>query len=140
MGLLSKFVNFIRFGTASFTDYERRVLRAVEERLSTETGERFRKRINAVNLVQRIDGGREVNCFVIFKGRAILAEETRINSSSGEQILARFTVRGPLGTSNTGNVWLVDGNLFSIEFNDPTEHADPGSIEKIDVEMIATTS
>lgn len=131
--MLSWIKNIFRQGTSGFRAYERAVLDAVAHELPVDAEHRLQERIRAVNLVQRIDGGREVNCYVMQHGQPVLNDSTRIDDSQGERSLATFRVDGPLGTTNKGEVWLVDGNFFSIEFDDATEHANAEAISSIQV-------
>ncbi len=131
--LLSRIVSVFKSGTTSFNAYERRLIEAIQAALPAPVSQRFAERIFSINLVQRIDGGREVNCFSVVRGRAVLDGVTRICALPGEAILARLIVVGPPGTSNTADAWLVDGNFFSIEFSEPTEHAEANRIEGIQV-------
>ena len=39
-------------------------------------------------------------------------------------------------TENTGAVWLVNGNLFSIQFEKPTEHADAKEVSAVSVDLV----
>lgn len=137
MGVLSWIGRLMRPGSRSFSDYERKVLEAVALRLPPDAAERLTRRIEEVNLVQRLDGGREVNCYSIKGGRVVVNPDSRIESSTGERMLARFQVRGGQLASNEGEVWLVDGSLFSIEFRDSTEHAEPKDVVSIAVELAA---
>lgn len=135
MSIFSWVGRALRRGSRSFSEYERLVLDAVAEHLPPGAAERFLRRVQAVNLVQRLDGGREVNCYAMQNGRAVLDSGTRVDSSTGERILARFRIEGTKQTSNVGEVWMVDGNLFSIEFRDPTEHAESSQVTAIAVEI-----
>jgi hypothetical protein len=140
MGLISAIAGVFRRGTPGFTEFERRVLDAVAAELSSENRDRFFARVHAVNLVQRLDGGREINCFTMREGRAVLDDATRINDSTGEREFARVRVDGPPGTANSGKVWLVEGNLFSIEFDEPTEHTDLTAVRDVRVELLPDES
>jgi len=131
--LLSRITSVFKSGTTSFNPYEQRLVEAIRAALPARVRERFAERIASVNLVQRIDGGREVNCFSIIRRKAVLQDATRICDLPGEAILARVTIVGPPGTANIADVWLVGGNLFSIEFSEPTEHADSSQVERIQV-------
>ena len=133
--MLSWVKNIFRQGTSGFRAYEIVVLDAVTNELPTDMRHRLQERIRTVNLVQRIDGGREVNCYVMQHGKPVLDDATRIDESQGERSLAKFRVEGPPGTANKGEVWLVDGNLFSIEFDDATEHANAEAIASIQIDL-----
>jgi hypothetical protein len=133
MGIGAVVARLFRRGTPGFSDFEAKVLLALSEVLSPTEVERLRERVRRINLVQRLDGGREVNAFAMRGGRPVLDEDTRLDSSIGEKVLARITIEGPAGTANMAKVWLVEGNLFSIEFDEPTEHADTSAISSIRV-------
>ncbi len=123
------------WGTAKLTDYELIVLNAVSSRLDSLSEARLLARISSINLVQRIDGGREVNCYQILKGKPYFDASTRLREEDGEHLLADFRIHGPSGVKNSGKVWLVNGFFFSIEFQDPTEHANSRDVVGIDVHL-----
>lgn len=135
MSLWNQFRALVKGGTAGFNGFEHKVLNAVIEMLPPDAQEKIKARILSINLVQRLDGGREVNCFSLKGGRSVLEEATRIDSQIGERKLARFCVETTNEGLNAGDVWLVDGNLFSIEFQNPTEHADAVLVKSIQVEL-----
>jgi len=122
-------------GTPSFNDYEIAILKTIAKQLPEELRERFRSRIDGVNLVQRLDGGREVNSYVMEGRRPIMEDSTKLDSSAGEKLLATFYVTGDVGTANSGKAWLVDGNFFALEFDEPTEHATKEKISEIMVNV-----
>lgn len=121
--VLSRILRYFQAGTPGFNDYEMAILDAIAKQLSEESRERLQRRIEGVNLVQRLDGGREVNSYVMKGRHPMMEDSTRLDSSAGEKLLAEFDVLGSIGTANSGKAWLVDGNLFSLEFDEPTEHA-----------------
>lgn len=135
--MLTKILTFFSMGTSGFNDYELAILNAISDQLSEELQERLHRRINSVNLVQRLDGGREVNAYAMEKRhpmkkrRPILDDATRLNSSAEESILATFQITGSVGTANSGKAWLVNGFFFSLEFDEPTEHARKENISEI---------
>jgi hypothetical protein len=129
------FKNFFKAGSSSLSEFERAVLARVSQALPPEEEQKLRNRIESVNLVQRLDGGREVNCYVMHGGSPVFPEETRLDFSKGERLLAKLTITGPLGTANSGSVWLINGNFFALEFRSPTEHANANSITDIQVDI-----
>jgi hypothetical protein len=133
MGIGAVLSRLFRRGTSGFTEFESKVLSALSDVLTPTEMERLHERVKRINLVQRLDGGREVNAFAMQGGKPVLDEDTRLDSSTGEKALAQITIEGIAGTANKARVWLVDGNLFSIEFDDPTEHADTSGISSIRV-------
>ncbi len=133
--LVWTFINLLRRGTKSFSAYERRVLDAVTSELDEGAKRRWMARIDAINLVQRLNGAREVNCYSMLGGRPSMDGASRIVDVEGEFKFATVVVGGATGTTNTVDVWLVDGVLFSLEFKEPTEHADPLLITEIRVDL-----
>lgn len=136
MGLLSAIIGVFRRGSRGFSEYELRVLEAIARELRPDVAARLQYRIESINLVQRLDGGREVNAFSMSGGHATTNEPGRLDRLPGEHKLAYVEVSGAPGTANTCVVWLVDGHLFSLEFDEPTEHADESAIEAIKAEVL----
>ncbi len=129
------FRNFFKAGSSSLNEFERAVLASVLRALRPVEEQKLSKRIGDINLVQRLDGGREVNCYAMHGGSAIFPDETRLDSSTGERLLAKLAIKGPPGTENSCSVWLVDGNFFALEFKSPTEHAEALAIANIQVDI-----
>jgi hypothetical protein len=135
MGFLDAIQGLLKGGTRGFSGLERAVLTQASRALPQTLQRRWEQRIESVNLVQRFDGGREVNCYVMKHGKPVLDDDTRIDDAAGEKVLARFVVEGAPGTANSGNLWLVNGNLFSIEFDRPTEHAVLDAVTDVRVQL-----
>lgn len=135
MGILSRMRAFLRGGTTTFSRFELAILDAIGNELPPASKDRLKARVRSVNLVCRLDGGREVNCYLMHAGRAVIDQDNRIIDSTGERVLARFKIEGEGGTANSGKAWLVDGRFFSLEFQEPTEHADVADIYKVQVDL-----
>jgi hypothetical protein len=134
--MLQAILNLLRGYTLSFTDYERAVLEAVARELSGPLRARLARRIAAIKKVQRHDGGREVLAYQKMKGTIVFPDETRLTDENGSVMLASFAVRARSPMSALGGkVWVYNGNLASIDFNKPTEHAEVADIERIDVKV-----
>jgi hypothetical protein len=108
-------------GTLHFNSLELRVLRETMRRLDPGSAKRMQRRMDQVNLVQRLEGGEEVNSYQMVGGRPNLDRSTALRSGSGESLLASFSVTCGRGERVAGRIWLVDGVLFSLEFDKPTE-------------------
>lgn len=135
MSFLVALKNMLRRGTSSLNELEITVLRALEKKLPADVQHKLDERIRRVNFVQRLDGGREVDLYVMRGGKPALDPDTSIDATPGEKLLARFRITGDELTTNAGGVWLVDGNLFSLEFENSTEHSDPAQISAISIEL-----
>lgn len=122
--------------TRGLTSFEHIILDAFVRALPKELAAKLALRVSQINRVHRLDGGREVNCYVMRKGKPHLPDETRISGESGESTLGCFHVDSPDAlTKNSGYVLLVDGNLFSLMFREPTEHADVANVDRIRVDI-----
>jgi len=98
------------------------LLREAERQLDKPRAEKLRRRIESINLVQRVDGGREVNAYVMRDGKPFFDESIRLVADNGEKKLAAFSFRTSDQRLYEGAMWLVNGQLYSLEFNNVTEH------------------
>lgn len=122
MKFLQSITSFLRKGTPSFGVLEAALLEAVGRHLDSDRADRLRRRVESINLVQRLDGGREVNAYSVKNGKPFFDEAIRLIAEDGERKLATFSFVGGNQTSYEGSIWLVDGQFFSLEFSNPTEH------------------
>lgn len=122
MSVLHELIAFLRGGTTRLKPLEASVMEAVVGIMDDDRADRLEQRLEEVNLVQRHDGGREVNCYQMKRGRPVFNEASRIAPIEGEVTLARFHATVGAGTSLSGKVDLVNGHFFSLEFDQPTEH------------------
>lgn len=120
--ILRSLAAFARGGTTGFLPLEADILRAIEHALDEVMATKLRARIQSINLVQRLDGGRQVNAYAMAGGRPSLDDQMRLTAADGEAKLADFFFTSTHGRKFEGSVWLVDGRLFSLEFDNPTEH------------------
>jgi len=88
-----------------------------------------------VNLVQRLDGAREVNCYEMQAGKPHFDESTRLIESTGEYALAKFAFESSRDERFSGQIWLVNGFFFSLEFDKATEHVIDDHIMKLVIVM-----
>jgi hypothetical protein len=131
-----------RGGTPRFNRLELQILGAVTAELDSNAAERLRRRIAQVNLVQRHDGGREVNCYQIERGVPVFDESTRLAETEGESLFAEisFSTAGGMPMTMTTQMWLVNGFFFSLEFDNATEHCAEGSVNSLSVRLIKDES
>ena len=126
----------LRGYTTSFNDFEIAILEAVSLHLSEPLQARLEQRVAAIRRVHRLDGGREVIGYEKRNGKVVFPEETRLTAAEGSTIMASFAVYARSSTSRIkGKIWLNCGNVASLEFNLPTEHAEAGDIERVDVTL-----
>lgn len=132
MGVMNRIRAFLSGGSSEFQPLELSILTAVKTQLDSRLASKLERRLEQVNLIQRLDGGREVNTYYRRRGDVVLDPETALTSCSGEGKLAEFRFRSRDGIPFSGSVWMIDGVFFSIEFDNPTEHVlkeEPGSLQ-----------
>jgi tryptophanase len=125
----------LRRGTPGFNTLELKILRAVEVQLPPPQAERLQRRIQQVNLVQRLDGGREVNSYQMRGGHPAFDESTRLTDSTGEHAFAKFAFKSSRGEQFSGQMWLVNGFFFSLEFDNATEQVIDNQIRDLTVTL-----
>lgn len=136
VGVFQSLRAFFRGGTPGFKPLERQVLDGVVEQLDDDRARKFRERLARINLVQRLDGGREANVYEMKGGRPVIDGSLRLANAEGEKVLAEFELTTARGAVNAGKVWLVDGRFFSLEFREPTEHMLEERVEKLQVTLV----
>jgi hypothetical protein len=135
MKLFEQMRALFRRGTAGFNSLELKILRALEAQLSPSEAARLQRRIGQVNLVQRLDGGREVNSYQMQGGRPTFDQSTRLIDARGEHAFARFAFASSRGDRFSGQVWLVNGFFFSLEFDNATEHVIDDDITELTITL-----
>ncbi|MBY8823373.1 hypothetical protein [Sphingomonas colocasiae] len=121
MNVLLSFIAFFRRGTRGFRLLEETILLEAAIRLGYRRGGKLRERIAWINLVQRLEGGREVNAYAMKRGRPRFDPALRLTDVNGEIAMATFSFRSISGAPFKGTVWLVDGQFVSIEFDKATD-------------------
>ena len=120
MNFLKWIVALFRGGAPGFAILEIGILAEIERQLDAETAAKLRRRIASINLVQRLDGGREVNAFCIRRGRPHRDESMRLSNENGDKKLAVFSFSGAYNTRFKGSAWIANGQFFSLQFNNVT--------------------
>ncbi len=136
MGAFQSLKAFFQRGTSGFKPLEKRILDGVIENLDTNRAGKFRERMARINLVQRLDGGREVNVYELRDGKPVIDSSLRLCDIRGERTLAEFRLTTVNGAKNSGKVWLFDGRFVSLEFRDPTEHMLDDQLERLQVKLV----
>jgi hypothetical protein len=135
--LITTLCNLVRGYTRHLSSYERAIIDALGKRLDENSRARLMRRAAAINRVHRLDGGRETLFYQMKAGRPVFPDETALVQEPRVIAFAQFSVRSrDQLTRLTGVINLCAGNLFSIDFNRNTEHADDAKIEAIDVELL----
>ena len=135
-GLLG-FIDRFRGRAPGLDAYELAIVDAVAAKLTLGDGHKLRQRARDINMVQRLFGGLETNFYLKKGGKLLLPPETAIAGLPQTARFAKFAVKSPDHLSRLkGTIYLVNGQLFSIEFDQPTKFADADKIEDIHVTIL----
>ena len=111
------------FGTGShLSPLERLVLECVRERLSEPIAIVWDKQIDAINKVQRLPKGVEVDFYRLKNGRPSFDEEISFPNRSAELLIAKIHLEINNMAELTAEVWCINGFLFSIEYRGGTQY------------------
>jgi hypothetical protein len=107
-------------GAPKFYPFEKKILEAVQSRLHTDASALFGRQIDSVNKVQRLAEGKEVDFYQMVDGRPTTDKSLHFPNMQQEERLATVNLTfDQKGSELKADVWLVDGRLFSIEFDQP---------------------
>lgn len=120
--LLKDFFALFMRGTSGFNSLETIILRAAESQMPSDYAARLRRRVDQINLVQRLYGAQEINCFQLVGGKPSFDISTSLSPRQGGVCFAKFSFESLRGELFKGELWLADGYFFSIHFDNPTEH------------------
>src|SRR5690554_6080891 len=97
MGVFDSLRAFFRGGTPGFMPLEKQVLDGVIDKLDSSRAAKLRDRVARIDLVQRLDGGREINVYEIKGGKPIVDDSLRLSDTDGEKVLAEFKLTTAAG-------------------------------------------
>ena len=115
---LRSFIRKLLGADARLTDLESLVLQGVREKLNGDIALLWDNQVRAINKIQRLPEGVEVNFYRMKNGRPSFDAELAFPNKTEELLLARVQLKLP-NTANklTASVWCVKGFLFSIEYD-----------------------
>jgi len=107
-----------------FTPVESKVLMALGENLSPQWREVSHNQLSQVNQVQRHGEGREVCCYAVRNGKVSWDNKSLFEMISREAQIATIRVtHADSGRNWSVAVVIVDGHLFSLEFDKKPDHS-----------------
>ncbi len=105
-------------GGSGHYPFEIGILDNVLSRVSDLARHKLNLQIDAVNKVQRINDGKEVNLYRMRFGKAIFDEHLRFPNAPDEMLLASAKIKLPHEDATLKvNVWMAEGRLFSLEYS-----------------------
>jgi hypothetical protein len=113
-----------RHSRGLFKPLEAAVLDECQCRLSSSRAATFASQRTQINHVLRVTARyTECNLFRVVPFRVELARDKKFTDASSEFVLAKISFRTSSGLRSTASLFVVNGNLFSIEFSgDVREH------------------
>lgn len=116
MIVLRHLLNFI---WPSFTPFEKALFEKLGKSLDKKEADILFSQLDEINFVQRHRGDVEI-CFYKVKNLSISLDRTKKFPSDGEVLLCKCIVKVD-NLSAEMEAWLVNGNLFSLEFSEEME-------------------
>lgn len=130
----------------TFSGMEKLILAAARNSLQGEELVIWDKQIGAINKIQRLPDGTEVNFYRMKNGLPSFDQDIAFQNKTKELLFCKVQIRPILQEKIIlANLWCVKGFLFSIEFNDninafPDPEACSDSNYVIDVEIVEDLS
>jgi hypothetical protein len=114
---LRSFIGKLLGANPRLSDLETLILQSVREKLSGDIAMLWDRQVQAINKVQRLPEGVEVNFYRIKCGRPSFDAELAFPNKIEELLVARVQLKLPDTASKLiASVWCVKGFLFSIEY------------------------
>jgi hypothetical protein len=113
---LKNFIAKLLGAGTHLSELEKLVLGCVRERLAEPIATLWDKQVEAINKVQRLPEGVEVNFYRMRGGRPSFDEELSFPNKATELFIAKVRVELTDLGQLTAKVWCVKGFLFSIAY------------------------
>jgi hypothetical protein len=125
------------FGSASrLNPLELHIINAAKGGLTEEAALLLQQQVDAVNMVQRLSKGKEVNLYSMRRGKAVFDDVLRFPATADEAHLATVRLRHPEKRATLrSELWLAKGRLFSVLFSIPPKEF----LERFDARSILPT-
>jgi hypothetical protein len=113
--------------------FEKNTLDRLMKSCTLESASQIGRQIQAINKIQRIAAGKEVNLYCMRWGKPFFDDELRFHGHSGESLLATAQFINDSKRELTVKIWLVSGRLFSITYSlPPTEYFKRSDLREVD--------
>lgn len=114
------------FRRRRFYSFEIMILQTVIGRIGGDTGLLLKQQIEAINNIQRLREGREVNMYQIKNGKDAFDAGLRFSDAPEEERLASVVLQiPPENYELKAEVWMAHGRIFSLEFDKPPKDLFP---------------
>ena len=122
---------------SKLSDLEKIVLSCVRDHLDGATTARWDEQVKAINKVQRLPDGVEVNFYRMKKGHASFEGQLAFANQTEELLIAKVQIGLPNVTERLrANVWCVNGFLFSIEYEGSVKYfEEAAAMDRVPVQV-----
>ena len=104
-------------GSARLSDLEKLILDSVKVCLNTEDSIQWDRQVQAINKIQRLPEGVEINFYRMKNGHPTFDTELAFSNKTEELQIAKLEIRlADIRPKLVAKVWCVKGFLFSIEY------------------------
>lgn len=117
MPSLKTFFSSVFGASKRLSDLEKLILDSVRSQLDAQTVQLWDKQIQALNKIQRLPEGSEVNFYRMKDGKPTFDPELSFMNKTVELQVAKLDIKlANVSQKLTAIVWSVNGFLFSIEY------------------------
>lgn len=114
---LKSFLGWLIGASSRLSDFEKLILNSVRLRLDAKTADIWDKQILAINKIQRLPQGSEINFYRMKHGKPSFDPELSFANNAKELKVAKIVIElANVSAKLTAIVWAVNGFLFSIEY------------------------
>ncbi len=130
-------LGWLRGGDRRPSDFELALIEAVAGIVPAGDAERIRRRVSAINLVQRHGGGQEVIFYQLRRGKPVFPADTAVLDAPRSIDYALIETRSDEPTSRLrATLGLHRGNVASLEFNRPSKFAQLESVNEMRAHLL----
>lgn len=144
---MKNFISKLLGSGAQLSAVENAVLGCIRGQLDSDMVKLWDGQVQAINKIQRLPEGVEVNFYRMKNGRPSFPTELSFPNKVKELLLANVRIEVPDLKGNLGaKVWCVEGFLFSIEYAGSVSYfeevagMDPRPQFKVSCELVANLS
>lgn len=117
MSALTSFISKLLGASKRLSSLEKKILNTVRNQLDAETCVKWDAQIEAINKVQRLPEGVEVNFYRMRSGKPYRDQAIAFDNKTEELNLAKVELRhANVKSKLIAHVWCVKGFLFTIEY------------------------
>ncbi|MBA2935700.1 hypothetical protein HZF05_16575 [Sphingomonas sp. CGMCC 1.13654] len=136
--MFSAILNVLRGYRTSFDALENAIFAEVRRTLPVSVQGRFDDRLRRINIIQAPLGKLELNLYEKRRGAILFSDSSRIVTTDDSIHIATVKLESADEMSRLkAKLFCGSGVLTSVEFNQPSEHADVDNITGMKVQLVS---